>query len=553
MNLFKNFIIICKFIFTPQKKFYDLFRNAIKFSQLLKKIMDDFPAASIEEAFGNLGSLDPAVQTLANRYIIEWTNSPNFLSSCLGIIQNSCNLPIRHAASITLAGTIIDQWNSIRSLELHFAIRMYFLQQVLNNPSLPLILKGPFIRIVVIIALYDFPQKWDSFLVDLLFIPPSSPAFLNAMAIIGQFVEEIETCTYLTSDRLLQLEFLLLSFHDLLLPLIHNLINEMSTAPIGLKIMNGIFKWGNISDVLTPSIFNTLLTKCLNNDLTYIDALKCLSFALFDRNDVAPIFEKIAPPLITTLASLQNYESHKIDFIIKFLKKYICLIELYLFAPVIPDSPQKIIELKATIFKTKQGTTSLDLTDIQTKSIPEVRHLYEITLMQQPDELYLDDFWQMWRDLSRRLFMATRGEKDHSASLLLIQPLLPIIFMKLTEYLPSCMEAGRMSNVDAQIFFEYFIRSFPQETMAFISSANLTPALVYLVGLLKQNEITNQYVNLFASRLLEANVPDDFFNAMLFTFSKMANILLPVYFAKLMDICSQSLASNEESIQINAA
>ena len=517
--------------------------------------MAAFPSDPVEDALKDLGSTDPTKQDAANQFLCDWSNSDLFIPSCFSLIKSTTNIQVRQIVLLAFATKLIDKWNTL-DINTQSEIKQYFLKISLTG-ELPSEIRDPMMRVVVIIALYDFPQKWESFLVDLLFVDREANGgelFIRSMQIIAMYVKEVESCTYLTSDRLLQLEFLLLSFLDMLLPIADNLLLNINTAPIGLSIMNGLLQWGNITEVLTPEIFDTLVNKCLLNDLTYEQTLRCLSFGFFDRNDVAPIFEKIAPSLIHSLAVLPEYKSQTLEFITKFLKKYICLLELYCFAQVVPDSTQKILELKETIFKTKQGTISMELTELQTKSIPEVRHLFEVTLLKPPDDSYVDDFWPLWRDLARRLFKNSRENTDQpNLAFLLIQPLLPLIFFKLTEYLPTCIESGRLTNIDAQLFFEYFIRTFPSEAMSFITSSNLTPALVFLVGLLKQSEEVNTYVNMFAARLLEANVPSDFWEAMMFTFSKMATVLNPEHFAKLMTICNKALFEGDESLQISAA
>ncbi|OHS99217.1 hypothetical protein TRFO_08454 [Tritrichomonas foetus] len=508
--------------------------------------MNRFEPSSIEEAIAKLGSSDLNEQNAAGSFLYEWFNNPIFFESAFFLLQNSNSIKTRQVAAISLSNAIIDRWNSIPE-GVQNSIRFYLLNRIPTNDT-PQELIITFNRIIVIIALYEFPQKWNTFFTDFLNVDPSSPHFLRSMCIISQYLSEVEDCNFLTHERLIQLESIIFSFKDQLLHICNLLMNVTETAEIGINILMNLLRWGEISEILTEPLFLLLLTKNLIEEQTAKITIDCLSVAFFDRFDIGPIFDRISISLVNAFSSLQRQTEYSIGFITKFLRKYICFLEAQCFP--LEMQADSLSQLIAILFHKKTPSNPFSL--VSSDYINQVRKLFECTLIQMPDETYVDDFWLLWRDIARKIFCAVNGSAKQSMCLELIRPILPILYVKTSEFLPDIIQSGCITNPDTATFFEFLVRSFPMEMIHFISSQSLTPALVYTAGFLKcKEDRAKQFINEFSTHL--RNLPPHFYEALLFFYSRVSLVLQPQHFNEFIQLCSVCLMSQNPSFQFAAS
>ena len=462
-------------------------------------------------------SPDQRVRKASIHRIAEWFGKSNFAQSAIDLIKSTSDDTIKHSVGIMLIRCVMSNWINLDE-SVKSDIVQFFQSQVTNR-NLSEDISYIFNRILALAAMYEFPENWNNFLIDLLFVPKDDENYVYYMKLLAQFVFEISRCNFLTSDRVIKLQELLLTFLDLFIPIIQNLIAVPQNVPYGLTILAGLLTWGNAPEILTPDFFPILLKTINTNNAGLIGTINCLSVAFFGRNDVIPMFSRM-PLLLHQFANLQIQNPISLMFISKFMFKYLNQVE-------------KLLD------KTKNGNNpdNLPIKDDITK-------LFEITL----DQIQCDDFWRLWRSILHRLSNPITQEPLLS----FIQPIVPQICEKMAHKLLTTTEYGRIKNVDAQVFFELFVKRFHNEIIEFIKKSEPSPDVIYLTSLLNpsaDSEFLNQYITM----LLSEQRPETFSEPFLFLLSRSAEILNESHIDHFFKITNEFLGSSDNPLQISAS
>ncbi|OHT00523.1 hypothetical protein TRFO_32757 [Tritrichomonas foetus] len=467
----------------------------------------------ITNALLNIYSKDTKIRKASMQLIASWYSQPTFAESAFALLIGSQSEKIIHAIGILLIRCVMSNWMNLKP-ELQATLQQFFYSQVCNK-SLSEDISYIFNRILALIAMYEYPERWNNFVIDLLFIPKDSELWLPNMKLLAQFTFEVSRCKFLTSDRVIRLQQLLLTFLDLYLPTIQALLETPSTLSYGLTILASLLSWGNAPEILSPDFFPILLKTINVNNVGLIGSINCLSVAFFGRNDVVPMFSRM-PILIHQFAHLEVQNSFSLSFLSKFIFKYLNQIE-------------KLVEQHKEIYE--------DLTK-----------LFELTL----DQDQCDDFWRMWRSVLHRV----SNPITQQPILSVIEPILSKIIDKMAQKIVRATEFGRIKNVDAQVFFELFVKRFHDEAIQYLETVEVSEVTVYCASLLNpqvDKDFLNRYLNNIFNSNNQAELPAPYLEPLLFLLSRSIEILDQKHIDCFTTYAQTMLSSSDDSHQISAS
>ena len=515
----------------------------------------------------------------ALRFLFEFSQHPNNLDLSFDLFKKTTNSAVKLQASIILMNAVIEKWNSADQ-RLQNEIITHFSDLIQAKSGFGAVLQTNCTRIMAILALYDHQDRFKNFINDALdFIQAADKNgdlenFLKFSQLIAIYLNEIENCNFLTSVSQMLVENNAYLSKNLLIALVNQLISIwdtditqrissifMNSAGIGISILSNLLEWGFVGEILSNDILNSLLSVCLVNESTHYLTIDCLDIAFFDRSDIALSFSRISSLIVSSFANLPSFTDQAISFITKFLRKFFYLLELQCF-------PQEdIAKLKLVLSMTFHVGVNENSANFETDYLNQnqdelvngsmlngVRKLLELTLIHPPSEDTVENFWILWEIIAHKAFSYSNGQIREEKCVNIILPLIPLILAKTSEYISSCIDCGSVTSPHMPLFFKYFIKSFQKEYTKFIFQESLSPSIIYAAAFLKLHDDKMKFlINKLSEQIIASNSPSEFYEPILFFFSKLCVTLQPEIFSKFVELCCVCLSSSESKLQCSAA
>ncbi|OHT03815.1 hypothetical protein TRFO_01510 [Tritrichomonas foetus] len=452
----------------------------------------------IENTIQSLRSSDYERQSLANNTLLCWARSPDFPITCLKLISSTKHIYVRYFSLKIFAKYISTYWKVLND-DLKSLVKCFFLnwyenashahRQFYNDiKSTKYLMNGDhlqampssdytektiislFDRIIAIIALYEFPQNWETFFVDLLFIDRGSDNFYRNIEVIFQYVKELETCNYLDDIRLDQLKMLFVSYSDILIPIVELLITDNYYISYGFTILSVLNQWSGNAKFITENIFNHL-----------IDTLININEKEFFTSNKEEIFQLAT--MILSNYMLCSPEHYKDKFFLRFLiNRFILISEftLNMMNVLLKVLECCVDEIDYLFLNCQDGSNLID-----ELSASNFVKLLGMTLLESPHDIYADEFWLLWQKIMIKLFQNHLEESFQISTISsIILPLLPLIGNKLAEYLIPNILNGRFSMNESLLFFNVLKSVFPSFLNMAIALSQESPSLSYFISLI---------------------------------------------------------------------
>lgn len=451
-----------------------------------KNLMYDYTVENVINACEQ-SQIQGPLQQSANDFLTEWQLNETSIFTALEIIQTTGSLIARYYSAVLLSRRISDYWGKIEQKETKINFRETLIKYAMsldtNDKILDFLLKA-----VTDIAIYDWPQDWESF-GSYFFTDEDSSDMqkLNSLKLLAEYVENLNTTKNVTNQRKQNLKNF---FVENLINLRDKVLKSFSYGgqfpSISLNVYKILLLWFPLSDVLTPEIIEKII-QFLQNEEIVTPVLQCLTSIFILRADSDASFNEYGTLLINTLATGTFANKHPItsnldvvNFLIRILHIYIPFLELVFSNDKVSeyeDFPIKDL-YDETIFQFINKTPSIG----QMKE--EVNHLFRVVLSMDSQTIE-EPFWQLWLDILRRIFFETVHKIKDGPSTYFFRPMFDDIRRILINNISSAvMEDGQILH-PAKVSITMLFKIEEDETTKYLCSQPPSTQLCYIVGCLE--------------------------------------------------------------------
>lgn len=412
--------------------------------------MSEFTPESVTRALNALYSQAGQVQQEANNFIVRFVNSPDALPTTFSLLQSSDQESHREIAALALSKQIMTRWNQIDE-----QTREQIKSWLLNASTESSKLRSYINRCIVIIGIFEWPEVWPDFLISLLSARPEDPNFDNVISTLGILADEIEKSDYIVQNRRQHLRNVCLESLPEIVEILSIGIHRDTTALSCLQILCSLLKWGDLQTIISEDLMVMICGTFLQDPETMELATDCLSAVFLGQGpgrsvDILKAYFRFVVHGFVLIGEMVS--DNGLLFLVRFLKIHSVELESMAFGP----------------------DPSIDR--------GEVMKLYEMVLLADLTELWMDDFWVLWRDVARRLRSVMTTGTGAGVVADVFMPVFEQMRQMLMGKLVKCIDEGRITDPNALGTWNLIANIDPDGFLNFVSSQEPSPALTYAIG-----------------------------------------------------------------------
>lgn len=370
-------------------------------------------------------------------YLEQWTHSENGIVLAMQILSDNNLTDIHKIYAASLIKTQIPIfWGKIQS-DIRVNLRTQFFD-FFNSCTLPNdnLLLNMIIDIIVIVALFEFPQEWPDLsniiLSDLSGMEDAIKQF-HYYHLIGQLIYSVDKCQFITPNRVQYLRNLFLDSGPVLSSHINACFSNEYLVPDGLKIFNGFLLWASFDQVM-PMIdsFHKVCFQFIYNESTKKESLECLTTLFSTRLD-STAFVTLAPLIITSLCNPQSKfpngkhatsDSEVLNFLLRILAHYLTiLLTVYDLSNVTP---------KIEMIRARMNEAQVSPEDLSNSLL----NIIKIIISVRNPELLTEEYWTFWITVFYNMLGEQKMNRPFKPTYDFLKGLIPEIRQAIYECVP---------------------------------------------------------------------------------------------------------------------
>ena len=287
-----------------------------------------FPPDRVESAVERMFAPDKKVRAEAQQELQMWKQTPGCEETALFLLEKSINIHTRHIAGEALEKCITARWTEMPEA-FRASCKAFLIQQVATRG-----LDGKIkqmLKMLAIIAVYEFPDVWPDFLAWLLNI--NAESLRVHLALLAEFENQLSECDFVDLQRLRMLRSLFGQAAPQMMSVFSAAMSEIGVTSEALRVLNGVFSWGQSESLVTAEIVSLLCRGAVGNGDARTVAFQVLKTIFIDRLDFGVQFKNVAGVVMQTLAGFGKLTVDAMKFAIQFLSKYQYVFEVVLCYP----------------------------------------------------------------------------------------------------------------------------------------------------------------------------------------------------------------------------
>ena len=502
---------------------------------------NEYTQELIELAVQQMLSPDTAIQQAAAEFIESWKYSDNAYILAFAILTNSAHVYAQFYSMLVIKESVARKWDQLPD-SFRTNLRNYLYQSLtaFGNGSH---LFSSACDIISLIGVFDWPERWPSFLSDILSgdLPP-----LIQLSLLDRFTSTITDGIYVTHTRRAKLLGVMLELSPQISQAVNAGLGQEESISIAFSVLDTQLKTEALNLLLQQGIVSRLI-QLLPNENSHNGAIQCLNTIFIDRYDCFKVAPSFVPQVLRAFAIIFNESSFSSPALLLLVEKilfkhssFIC----YLLSGMEPE-----IDVEGAF----KNVTVDNL--IQTQV--DILFLFRVILSNRPDEKQIDVFWALWRCLLPHLYTPPLSEMPISGQ---TRDLLPMIYESLFNILPMAVSEHTMIDTVARICWATVVALFPTEITDFLKKQKPSAALCLAIGFAEKTLPSNLFSEVVYSQLtpildyFKQTDDQDYVTALLFALSHCGRqqINSSEFFKIFMDLASDCLTQTDENITIEA-
>jgi hypothetical protein len=355
--------------------------------------MADFSPVRVSEAITLLNhSSDPFVKHESNEFLLAWVDSPNIHQTSYELLTSSHDPQVQFTSACVFKNSILTNWLKF-PVDWRTQAREFFVG-VINQDITPLLM-NPICEIVSVIAFYDYPDHWPSFLDFILASTPDhDPYFGHKVSIFSFFVGYVcDPAPLLESQHYGQAVDVLIAL-DSYLQFVLLLLSRPDTITAGVSFCTKMVPLAGILQLLPEPVYLSLLGVVEHYPEHRDCVFECLETCMVERSEIVPDFSSYSSLLLRVFAALPEYTPAGIRLIAGFLSTYWMRILLLIvnFGVNVVGS-----RLQFTEVRQRRWTSALSHEQYCSDLVRVLQNLLQCC----PTEENLERYWHLWQEVAR--------------------------------------------------------------------------------------------------------------------------------------------------------
>ncbi|OHT17147.1 hypothetical protein TRFO_12676 [Tritrichomonas foetus] len=421
-----------------------------------------FTQQQIEQALLNLHNADIQAQQQANDLIMRWSETPQSIVQAMAIINESQFEPAVFSACCVAEKDIVQKWMNYLPADRQ-VIRNKLCERLIGYQGNQ-VTKDKIIRLIVAIALKDWPEDWPTCVQDFISSATSSPEMcVLDFQIISELIVTIHETTTITNFRRKQLieEFdkSTVNLMQIIDWSLGNVGFDLVCYPV-IRLLKELCLTAPIEMLYSQDMFTSLFTTFAVNELCSEDAMIAINNLLINRSDAKEIASKL---FNETLQILGNFCAGECpDFMLLFIMKYL------------------------DVYGTDIDELCFEGEDMIEDVANLVLSIYQTILNHPPVEEHCEEFWSLFRSVLYRYYRSSRSKNPFDAlqpCFQLFQNLIPEIRVSLFNAFPTAAEGGKLRSINCQACWLFLASIDKKGMIEFLSEQSPSPSLCYSIGL----------------------------------------------------------------------
>ncbi|EAY01401.1 hypothetical protein TVAG_230050 [Trichomonas vaginalis G3] len=420
----------------------------------------------------------------------EWFKSSLAINDSCAILYRTRSERAKFQAATYVKNNIYSNWSYLNP-EDRPEIRSSLLESYFNGNNKENI--NELIAIAIArIAIFSVLEDWQTFLTDCLF-DENTPDILKSLKLLlfTKFCNEVESCQFLTSGTKSKLRELCIENTSLIHPCILSAFREPQILPYAINAFNCLLSWCSLSEIVNPEIMVFLCTEWMATKSTQKPTLECLQTIFIKRTDSAIGFRQFAAlvvygmthfpdPTNTNLPITANKDV--LDFLTKFLARFLSIIDLVFFPIPEEASPEDVAELEREANLVLEGLQQFDIKREDFAAM--IANLYEIVLSTSPDRIS-HDFWKLWNDITRKIYFERINKKATHPIYDFFKDFFPMMRESIYEILPSTIDDEGQIPFEVRSCWSMILQIDPENMVQFLNEQENSEKLCIALGSLE--------------------------------------------------------------------
>ncbi|OHS97542.1 hypothetical protein TRFO_36230 [Tritrichomonas foetus] len=495
----------------------------------------------IELAVQQMLSPDTAIQQAAAEFIESWKFSNDAYILAFLILTKSAHVYAQFYSMLVIKESVARKWDQL-PFSFRTSLRNYLYQSLstFGNGSH---LFSSACDIISLIGVFDWPERWPTFLSDILSgdLPP-----LIQLSLLDRFTSTITDGIYVTHNRRAKLLGVILELSPQISQAVNAGLSQEESIPIAFSVLDTQLKTEALSLLLHEGIVSKLI-ELLPNENSHNGAIQCLNTIFIDRYDCFKVAPSFVPQILRAFGVIFSETSFSSPALLLLVEKvlfkhssFIC----YLLSGMEPE-----IDVEGAFKFVTVGNLAQTQIDII--------FLFRVILSNRLDEKQIDVFWALWRCLLPHLYTPPLSELPISSQ---TRELLPMIIESLYNVLPLAVSEHTMIDTVARICWGTITALFPEELTEFLKNKKPSVALCFAIGFAEKTLPANLLTEIIQSQLnpllehFKQTDDQDYAITLLFALSHSGRTQInnPEFFKIFIEIATNCLLQSDENITSEA-